>query len=187
MKFNSALFVLALLPIYCVQMEDVTELYREVCPYTSYCRTGPRLNFTALKDFAPCCTQCFCDKDCWKFQDCCPDIPNTGSDLDLQTSCMPSVVNSPALENSSKDLDAFLSYRMFNTCPRDFAGNEEIIKKCIESHIQVMPDLDDVVIVSNSRYHDEIYKNKYCAACHGVVDVVRCVPFRIYFYTFTCK
>ena len=172
---NGATFVLVLLLIHCIKTEYAIDIASEICPFVSYCTVGPRVNFTASKDFAPCCSKCFCDEECWKYQDCCPDMANTHNDLDPKTSCVSSIVNSPALEGIPSNLNTYPLYRMFNTCLHDFNGSYEIFRKCEKDYTQEVPEFDDVVIVSNSRYHDEIYKNKYCAACHGVLDVVRWV------------
>ena len=73
-------------------------------------------------------------------------------------------------DTSYKHLD--VQYRMINSCPTGYI-DDKIISKCENSGENIPESPDDIVVVSDVLENDEIYKNKHCAACNGVTNVIR--------------
>ena len=151
---------------------DELEIVRQICPYADLCSIDRMYdNFTESVDGVPCCENCFCDEDCWKFNDCCPDAHVKHDPLEIRANCVNSVTKTPF--SSGIQLDSlFPSFRIFDRCPDDFNTSQLTIDKCAEVFTEI-PSINDLVIVSNTRSHDEIYKNKHCASCHGVEEFIR--------------
>ena len=161
------------------------------CPFTTFCTNGPRINFTNFDDEAsPCCSQCACGDDCWVFGTCCPDAKALSKGASARTVCQ-----SNLLEYSRNVVpDSFdkriLEYLMIISCPSSYT-NVDTIERCINSH-NIQPDaFDDIVTVSDIHNHGRIYKNKFCAACNGVTDVIRytyiCIILYFHIYLFWLK
>ena len=152
---------------------DVIDIWRQTCPHNDLCSVGKLSNFKAAGDYVPCCSKCFCDEDCKKFDDCCPDIEGEVTMLSGME-CTTTAVNNPVIQNlKSEDRDRlFLSLRMISSCPEHFTGNRTITDMCAEI-FENYPSSDDMVIVSDRYHHDDIYKNKHCAACNGVQETIR--------------
>ena len=63
-------------------------------------------------------------------------------------------------------------YRMIISCPSSYA-DVDTIEHCINSQTIEADSFDDIVTVSDVKNHDRIYKNKHCATCNGVLEVIR--------------
>ena len=163
--------ILVLIAVTNAQFDEL-EIVRKTCPYADLCTIGRRYdNFTESDEFVPCCKNCFCDEDCWKFNDCCPDAQVKHDPLGIRANCVNSAAKTPFSAGYKVD-ELFPSFRVFDRCPDDFNGSQLTIDKCAEVFTEI-PSINDLVIVSNTRLHDEIYKNKHCASCHGIKEFIR--------------
>ena len=155
----------------------------EACPYTDFCQSSASKVFKddTGKDM-PCCLPCFCDDDCERRQDCCPDKPvnNTGDASDSSSesnqslgdpdlTCKETIVK----RSTGKKTTHFngyssgvLRYRIVDQCP-DTERNTTTAVKCAEpQHISIA----DYVWVTD-KTTGKIYKNRHCAQCHAVENV----------------
>ena len=153
---------------------DVITEVKTLCPYTTFCMTAAEKEFPGGNhNHVPCCTQCSCSPSCWMFGTCCPDIEqNMPSKPELAVCQYNFQIFSSNLVSLIDDKHLKVQYRMINSCP---TGNidEDIVSKC-ENFSKINPQsFDDIALVSDALEHDEIYRNRYCAACHGVTNVIR--------------
>ena len=152
---------------------NLIDEWREMCPYNDLCTIEKLSKFNHSLQYAPCCSNCFCDEGCKKFHDCCPDVDG-GLTMSSRMLCTTTYVDNPAVHDLPDGVAEriFLSFRMISNCPKHFQGNVTTVKMCAEM-FENYPSSDDMVIVSNRYHHDDIYKNKHCAACNGVQETIR--------------
>lgn len=101
------------------------------------------------------------------FDNCCPDVGHKAEE-DIQTAdCKPLVVNESMISNNDRPD----YYKMVDFCPCDrHTNNQEVIDRC-KDRFSGSVDFSDVVAVSDTK--NRIFKNKYCAMCHGVNNIIR--------------
>ncbi|BFZ06833.1 hypothetical protein BsWGS_09872 [Bradybaena similaris] len=137
------------------------------------------------------CAPCQCDLNCSHFGDCCPDVvvetrndnfqkPFTGNDI-IVMSCENTELQDPPFEYSNSDrervakrqTDTLTAYRlgqetkshsyfMITGCPQTYSGDAH---EC-QDNGHIAP------VSASTNDSAQIFINKYCALCHGIVDVV---------------
>ena len=171
--WRSMIFVLVQTIHLDAQLNNVED-FRQMCPYTDLCSSGKLASLNASGDYVPCCSDCFCDIHCKKFNDCCPDVED-GVASSARKTCTQTVVHNPGIRRITGRADnnnELPSYRMTSECPKRFFGSSLTVRMCAE-RFQGYPSPEDVVMVSNRYHHDDVFKNKHCAACNGVNETIR--------------
>jgi len=114
------------------------------------------------KEFTSCCQDCSCAIDCLIIGNCCPDyVP-------------PNVDNLPQ-KGECRSLDRIINYRLDNVplgfqfkivdyCPDH--TSVDINTRCIT------PTAIEEIIPVSSRDGEKLFRNKYCAYCHGYMNIV---------------
>lgn len=153
---------------------DVITSIKSHCPFSTFCKTTPDEEFPRNNlTLAPCCSPCSCRQSCWKFGTCCPDVERIPSMDEELAVCHDSFLNFTVDSVTSKEYSIpFEQYRMIASCPANYTKTD-IVRKCENSSNFFPQSLDDVAMVSDAQEHNEIYKNRHCAACHGVTNVIR--------------
>ena len=141
--------------------EEVRYLVSEWCPYTKFCNTDARkIKPASTKE--PCCKPCYCDDDCWIFDNCCPD-------KELVNEPRPPIVPcTDSYGSRSEDLnpcDGF--YRVIDSCPSP-EGTSYPELKCNRNN---RTSLEDFIWVSDKT--GRIYQNIYCAKCYGINETIQ--------------
>ena len=148
---------------------DARQLVRQygptICPYTNFCYTNATKILEDTSDKMPCCAPCSCEDNCWDFGNCCPDKDSTNNKDLIQP--LLSVCKDPSIKHFS-DMRA---YQVIDSCPSGL-NNVTLLQKCQFAN---RTSIGDYVWVSD-KLTGKIFENKYCALCHGVVDVL---PWRI--------
>ena len=144
-------------------------LWQDYCPYNDFCTKKSLQRLNVLENnHQPCCSNCSCEKDCWLFRDCCPDVSHKQKLHLQQASCDWLFVKN---NYSLNYFGSALQYIVIDFCPDGFIDSDNFVRDHCLERFREDTDLSDVVVVSDAK--NRIYKNKYCAMCHGVVDVIR--------------
>ncbi|ESO96891.1 hypothetical protein LOTGIDRAFT_159640 [Lottia gigantea] len=128
-----------------------------------YCSSSCSERFKNLNANEPNsrCAPCFCDSDCYKYNDCCPDKilfekPETEIQPDTKYGCHGTIIRNRYYQEF---------YQMIDKCPESFT-NQEIKENCHKS--------DSIHWKYVKPYFDfktkETYRNKYCALCNNVMN-----------------
>ena len=128
------------------------------CPYMNFCHR----NATRQPDFidnhqGPCCLPCSCDDDCVELENCCPDKDTShihASPLDCRKD---------EVKPGGINLDNPLLYRVVDKSPEN-ERNLALVQKCRGNNRM---ELSDYIWVSDTTT-GKIFRNRYCANCHGV-------------------
>ena len=140
----------------------VDQIGEKLCPFTDYCRRQKTYLFSEM--FKPCCADCYCGDDCWKFGNCCPD-KEVIDEREPLGNCHVSIVKQA--KNNTNIYNGInyglVAYRIIDDCPES-EQNLTIINKCTLSEIDHVSDYSWVSDDSS----ELIYQNKFCALCHGV-------------------
>ena len=137
----------------------INALPTRYCPHTNLCQSNASL---PLDDdsVSPCCDDCSCDNDCWKKDNCCPDKHNA-------TNRSPIIECQETLVKGTSKYPDFNTYWVVKKCP-ETTTNTTLIKKCKG---RLLSSMDDYIWVSDP-FSNQIYKNKWCAECHGINETV---------------
>ena len=123
-----------------------------------------------------CCQACSCANDCGIIGNCCPDfIPDEKVNTIRQGECFPMDtllnVDRASESNNSEFRVNVLStqrsqgnYKLVNYCP--LSTSSDILKRCTKPKT-----LEEYTPVS-SRDGEKLFRNKYCAYCHGYTKLV---------------
>ena len=137
----------------------------QMCPFTNYCPTKANDIFHNDKN-SPCCSECSCDSySCYQTGNCCPDLgpsPDTSSDM-ICSDSMTKFTNkrSSRIHNGYKY--GVKQYFIVASCPQNY-NDSHVVSKCKGSN---KTELGDFLWVSHTE-NDLIYRNHYCAKCHGL-------------------
>ena len=143
--------------------QQVIDIGSQVCPYTNFCHTDASKIIPNDTDNVPCCFPCFCDEECWEFDNCCPDKHLIATTRPQVVPCIDSLLRS---QPTSSLYYAGEFYRVIDTCP--FSENRwNLEPKC---NTQNITSLEDFVWVSDKT--GKIYKNIHCAKCHGIKEPI---------------
>lgn len=124
-----------------------------------------------------CCQECSCDVTCVILGNCCPDY-DISSDLYMYDPPeVPCTADTTIVNNGIQFHSIGRLYRFIDYCPSPFHSSETTIKLCNQPET-----LDDRLPVVNIE-GDKLFKNKYCASCHGYQNVV---PWEMYL-DFDCR
>ena len=143
----------------------------ELCPYNNYCTSNASMILKSARNI-PCCTQCSCEDDCWRRGDCCQDKENPITRPPTEI-CRDTIVRRFIDKNGRNDTETILGieeikrYYIIDTCP-DKETSEAVVEKCSGESKE---SLEDFVWVTDSDT-GRIYRNKFCAGCHGVTNFV---------------
>ena len=111
--------------------------------------------------------RCRCDVQCAQFGDCCFDSNHVQKTHIPNFACVSNFVM-----NEKKNEDAVLGelhyHWMIASCPRNEPDTETM---CRVSHLCEAQSLSTPPITDNRT--GLVYRNKYCAQCHGVPDIGR--------------
>ena len=142
-----------------LHITGVTSLY-DLCPYTNYCTKKATKN---LHDDTktPCCGFCSCADDCWERGNCCADKQNIVARQPIE-SCV-EITGQNRFHGTPRNLPR---YYVIQSCP---TVNHTLTEKCSENR---KSSIDDFIWVTDVKTN-KIYNNKYCAACHGVVNYTK--------------
>ena len=144
----------------------------ELCPYNNYCTSNASMILESARNI-PCCTQCSCEDDCWRRADCCPDKDNSKKIRPPTEICRDTIVRRFIDRNGRNDTETILGieeikrYYIIDTCP-DKETSEAVVEKCSGESQEL---LEDFVWVTDSDT-GRIYRNTFCAGCHGVTNFV---------------
>ena len=141
----------------------------DLCPYNNYCHTNASIVLSSTV-ITPCCRPCSCQADCWKRGDCCPD-KEPPSTLPSVEQCLDTIVvrrdeRDKAIYNGLNH--GIPRYYVVESCP-DSEINDLTAMKC---SVESKETLDDVTWVTGTE-NGKIYKNKFCAECHGVRNFIK--------------
>ena len=139
-----------------LDISGVIPLY-DLCPYTNYCTRNATKRLDE-DNKTPCCDFCSCTDDCWERGNCCLDKHNIVSRQPL-TSCV-DITGRKMFHGTPRSLP---QYYVIQRCP---TLNDTLTEKCSGNH---QSSLNDFMWVTDV-HTNKIYNNKYCAACHGVVN-----------------
>ena len=145
---------------------------RDFCPHTDFCIFNKTKTFIDSSDgtYTPCCRQCSCDETCWMLDTCCPDITTTRPPGHGPVTCKDTQFEyADKTTPSTGNIYIANKYQVIDTCPLGYNRNA----KCVNSTLIKPESLDDIVIVSDARNHNRIFKNKHCAECHGITNIER--------------
>ena len=145
----------------------ITELgLHHLCPFTTYCTTNASTEITGSD--LPCCTPCGCTPLCRRHGNCCPDYEHP---VAMETDYIePECYRAERNGDNFGSWDPLYSYQdgdmytTFTACPRSY-GHNSVRIACERK----ATNLQEFVVVSD-KYH-VVYKNRFCAQCHGVNDV----------------
>ena len=140
--------------------QEAPHRVQEVCQFTHFCQTDASQSKPNDTDKIPCCFPCYCDDDCWLFDDCCPDKDLMNGPRPPVVPCIDSYVK-PRFEDSNP-YEGF--YKVIDTCPR-YEKRSNLLHKCNRKN---RTSLEDFVWVSDKT--GRIYLNIYCAKCHGIQE-----------------
>lgn len=146
--------------------ENVTNRFLAHSVTDFVCESNYFCNKTLIGDEHLCsfeCTSCRCDEMCHIFGDCCLDVlfrdsPTVPSSAIDYVSCL----NSAWTRWGAAD-----GAMMITRCPSQHTNQNEIVKMCHDPDIR---DKNQATPVSGVA-QGITYRNKYCALCHGVLDV----------------
>ncbi|KAL3832445.1 hypothetical protein ACJMK2_024087 [Sinanodonta woodiana] len=110
------------------------------------------------------CAPCSCDVDCWSRGDCCVDLPY----LYLTSSCQSTQL---IFNGSNAQVNTNNKFEMIASCP-ETTLNLEIKEKCDDFRNEGSFLNNDIQAPVTSVITHVIYRNKYCASCHGDHDVI---------------
>ena len=132
------------------------------CPFTNFCTKESKLSPTGNKSRI-CCESCMCSTNCHHHGNCCPDVQHEADDNLQKPVCYFPVFSPDEKTLYDRKMNYFSgihSYNAFVSCP---VNNTKIGERnlCEERPT----DLESLTLVSDSMGY--VYKNKYCAECHG--------------------
>ena len=107
--------------------------------------------------------KCHCDNMCHDLGDCCWDATVSTTHKYTNKDAMPAMMTCVALEKSS-------AFWVVSSCPKKYT-NREIKAKCTKTQSTHANDPDLVIPVLETE-SGLIYRNRFCAECHRVVDAV---------------
>ena len=154
--------------------------YKDLCPYNNLCfyisnNTLPWQTVFGLPE--SCCKSCACSDDCG--DSCCPDkITKLMSEEDVSRKKQ-NVYRCMRLQykpiNDTEQLQT-LAYSVVAACPPGYP-DDYTNTRCLQSYQEsdLSEDLSAIGPVSNT---STIFKNRYCATCHGA-DVQRLEPLQM--------
>lgn len=119
--------------------------------------------------YTSCCRPCSCDDFCQERKTCCPDMTSYSRNTQIiEQQCLPAAYSyKPTGFLTSLGSLGVYYYFVRADCPVDTTGTI-LARKCAEnSH----GNIDDVRYVSSSDGL-VIYKNRFCALCHGEKEVI---------------
>ena len=146
----------------------ITELsYNKLCPYNNFCESNAT-NVLKTDQQIPCCRPCYCDDDCWIRGNCCPDkekMPTKPPSEACQSATVKRQRNIRMSDADDEEYRYITRYYIIRTCPRN-ETNKVRRKKCMGKSRVSFEDFIWVTGLDNGK----IYKNKFCAECHGVLN-----------------
>lgn len=143
-------------------------LFSMNCPYTAQCERNATTVLPENLRVGACCTSCSCHDDCLAMGNCCLDKRTTPFLNPLQFICKETLVKRK-IETTSIDEEGIKRYFIIDSCLDNI--NSETAKRCSGS-TNNNATLEDLVWVSD-RDSGRIFKNIYCAKCHGVTNVIQ--------------
>ena len=147
----------------------MSEVLYELCPFNNFCQVEARIVLRSDKEI-PCCRPCYCDDDCWRRGNCCPDKQDTPSETPIEV-CEDTIVKRrKGMKNGRYDIYIFHGidgeikrYYVIKTCPGK-ESNKTNVMKCTG---ELQTSFEDYIWVT-SLEDRKIYNNKFCAECHGI-------------------
>lgn len=156
---------------------DVLTTQLKYCPFTTLCEFSLGLLLPYYE--IACCSDCSCDfPACLNNKTCCPDVlfrhinmfnstdisvklPGYLAGQEVQKDCI-SLVMSKEVTSSSASVFGFSS------CPLDTEAG--LVRNCTRQYnSNTITDLADTIPVI-SKENSELYRNKYCAFCNGMIE-----------------
>ncbi|XP_062616771.1 uncharacterized protein LOC134278470 [Saccostrea cucullata] len=134
------------------------------CPMSSPCLTRPRLNFSQMLPYRPCCKECSCTEDCYKTGTCCADIETPKSSIDC--------IIPQYLPYGRSLVNNTIQIKMVTMCKHNFAGKD--MKDLCERPNVGLKSIDKFLPVFAS---GNAYRNRFCALCNDV-SISNIIPFR---------
>ena len=158
---NTILSLIVLLHLNTINLGfDGQQLVREfgarLCPYTNFC-TVEASKQNSNNSYVPCCRPCFCDDNCWKLDNCCPDKePKILAPSNVLPCKNTKVKGQIGMNDRQK-------FRVVDTCPPS-EENETLLELCTGL---VRTGVKDYIWVSDYA-KGNIYQNLHCAKCHKI-------------------
>ena len=148
---------------------NMSKVLHELCPFNNFCQVEARIVLGSDKEI-PCCRPCYCDDDCWRRGNCCPDKQDTPSETPIEV-CEDTIVKRREGINGGRyDTNIYdgiegeiRRYYVIKTCPRT-ESNKTNIMKCTG---ELQASFEDYIWVTGLD-NRKIYNNKFCAECHGI-------------------
>ena len=134
-------------------------LISEICHFDQSCALSANVS-------SSCCRQCSCNEFCEERRTCCQD-------KNYSMPFKPNIVHQECLPVVNNHIEGILKskriphYFIRSSCPPN--SNAELNKACRIMTPQVVDDLQYV----SSRDGRVIYRNHFCATCHGETDIVK--------------
>ena len=104
---------------------------------------------------------CKCDEQCKLFGDCCSDSVYVHNTNIPNFDCVPNIVLPE--RNSIQEESALKYYWMITSCPNSKTDSTNELEDMCEAQSHSSPPISD-------NRTGLVYRNKYCAQCHGVPD-----------------